>query len=98
MHHGLVLGDANKSPSQKQSRDALPSHYELPWLFILLTTFNLSFLYRTPLHYAAGHVHYDCVILLVGSGSNINKADSNSCTALHYASAHDEDAKYVFLY
>ena len=42
-------------------------------------------------------MHYDCVILLVGSGSNINKADSNSCTALHYASAHDEDQFVIVL-
>lgn len=49
---------------------------------------------RTPLHYAAGHVHYESVVLLVGSGCSVNKSDTKSCTALHYASAHDEDAKY----
>lgn len=53
---------------------------------------------RTPLHYAAGHVHYESVVLLVGSGCNVNKSDTKSCTALHYASAHDEDAKYEIQY
>jgi ankyrin repeat protein len=52
---------------------------------------------RTPLHYAAGHVHYESVVLLVGSGCSVNKSDTKSCTALHYASAHDEDAKYDIL-
>ena len=36
-------------------------------------------------------------MLLVGSGCNVNKSDTESCTALHYASAHDEDAKYDIL-
>ena len=50
-------------------------------------------LYRTALHYAAGHVHYLCVKSLVASGCNVNKVDTRGCTPLHYAAAADSDAK-----
>ena len=50
-------------------------------------------LFRTALHYAAGHVHYLCVKSLVASGCNVNKVDTRGCTPLHYAAAADSDAK-----
>jgi ankyrin repeat protein len=49
--------------------------------------------FRIPLHYAAGHTNYQCVVSLVGCGSAVNKSDTRGCSPLHYAAAADLDAK-----
>ena len=53
----------------------------------------ISIVYRTALHYAAGHVQYFCVKSLVATGCSVNQVDTRGCTPLHYAAAADEEAK-----
>ena len=69
---------------------------ELSMIYCGKMTFNqiteLS-LYRCPLHYAAGHINYECVVSLVATGSNVSKSDTKGCTPLHYAATADADAK-----
>lgn len=50
---------------------------------------------KTPLHYAAAFGHYNCVMTLVGIGSNVNLIDNDGCTALHLASGYDLEGRCI---
>lgn len=49
--------------------------------------FFFFFLSRTPLHYAAANRRYQCVVILVGAGAEVNEPDQTGCTPLHYSAA-----------
>lgn len=48
---------------------------------------NLCLSTRTPLHYAAANGRYQCVVVLVGAGAEVNERDRSGCTPLHYSAA-----------
>lgn len=51
------------------------------------TKYVIYLFIRTPLHYAAANERYQCVVVLVGAGSEVNERDRSGCTPLHYAAA-----------
>ena len=61
--------------------------------FVPTESVIIMFVFRTALHYAAGHVNFLCVKTLVAAGCNVNQTDTWGCTPLHYAAAADRDAK-----
>ena len=62
----------------------------------LVYLLNCSFYFRrTPLHYAATMVQYQCAVSLTVAGSKVNVVDTKGCSPLHYAAACDAEAKWV---
>ena len=57
--------------------------------------FNIILFFRSPLHYAAGHGHYDSICSLIDAGVTIDAIDHLGCSALHYAAFADSSARYV---